>query len=70
MKKLFLAAVVSSLLMFASALSAADAASPKTVIHVITVQWKADAKPDQIAKVMNVVASLPSQYPGITRVWT
>jgi hypothetical protein len=70
MKQLLLVAVASTLLTFAPSLGAADATSPKTVIHVITVQWKADAKADQIAKVMDVVASLPSQYPGITRVWT
>ena len=65
-----LLAVASTLLMFASSLSAADATSPKTVIHVITVQWKPDATADQIANVLSVVASLPGQDSGIIRVWT
>lgn len=43
---------------------------PKTVLHVITVQWKSDATPAQIDKAIKGVEALPSQYPGITRVWT
>jgi hypothetical protein len=67
MKRLFLfilAAVITATAMFA-----ADAA-PKTVIHVITVKWKTGVTPAQIDKVLEVVATMPSQYPGITRVWT
>lgn len=55
--------------MMTAAVFAADAA-PKSVIHVITVKWKADATPAQIDKVLEVVAALPSQNAGITRVWT
>ncbi len=44
--------------------------SPKSVIHVINVRWKADATDAQIKKVLEVVATLPSQNAGITRVWT
>lgn len=43
---------------------------PKTVLHVITVKWKADATPAQIDKALKGVEALPAQYPGITRVWT
>ena len=42
----------------------------KTVIHVITVKWKSAATPAQISKVLEVVAAMPSQYQGVTRVWT
>jgi len=67
MKNLFLSLVVATLL----SVSQAAAAPPTSVIHVITVQWKADAKPEQIEKVLSTVAALPSQYPDlITRVWT
>jgi antibiotic biosynthesis monooxygenase (ABM) superfamily enzyme len=48
----------------------AAATSPKSVIHVITVQWKSTATPAQIAKAIQGAEALPSQYPGITRVWT
>jgi antibiotic biosynthesis monooxygenase (ABM) superfamily enzyme len=67
MKNLLLA--VAATLMLGTGLFAADA-TPKTVIHVITVQWKADATPEKIAKVLSVVADMPSQYPGLTHVWT
>jgi antibiotic biosynthesis monooxygenase (ABM) superfamily enzyme len=53
----------------ATALFAADA-KPKTVIHVISVQWKKDATPAQIDKAIKGAEALPSEYPGILRVWT
>ena len=43
---------------------------PKTVIHFITVAFKADTKPEQIQAVLDGAQKLPSQYKGITRVWT
>ncbi len=48
--------------------SAADTA-PKSVIHVVTVSWKADATPAQIQAALDGVKALPAGYPGITRVW-
>lgn len=68
MKKLILGMIAATTVMAAS-LFAADPA-PKTVIHVITVKWKADATPAQISKVLDVVRGMPSQGAGITRVWT
>lgn len=44
--------------------------APKTVIHFINVKWKAGTTPQQIQSVMDIVKTLPSKYPGITRVWT
>ena len=64
MKKLLLSLFV------AVALLAADP-TPSTVIHVISVKWKADAKPEQIEKVLKLVADLPNEYPSvIIHVWT
>lgn len=68
MKRVFLAACAAAAIM-ASGLIAADTA-PKTVIHVITIQWKPAATPAQIEKAIQGAQALPSQYPGITRVWT
>jgi len=68
MKKLFLG-MFAAAMMITSSLFAADA-TPKSVIHVITVQWKSGTTPAQIEKVMAAVAKLPSEYPGITHVWT
>ncbi len=55
--------------LLATGLIAADTA-PKSVIHVITIQWKATATPAQIEKAIRGAEALPSEYPGITRVWT
>lgn len=66
-RKLFLAALAATM-MLASAF-AADS-KPKTVIHVITIKWKSDAKPAQIEQAIQAAEALPSAYPGITRVWT
>jgi len=48
----------------------ADDTAPKSVIHFITVAFKADAKPEQIQAVLDGVQKLPREYKGITRVWT
>jgi antibiotic biosynthesis monooxygenase (ABM) superfamily enzyme len=66
-RKLFLIACAG--VMLATGLSAADT-TPKTVIHVITVQWKSGVTPAQIEKALKAAEALPAQYPGITRVWT
>ena len=68
MKKL-IQAVLTATMLLAGGLFAADA-TPKTVIHVISVKWKADASQAQISKALDAVAAMPSQYPGITHVWT
>jgi uncharacterized membrane protein YdfJ with MMPL/SSD domain len=44
--------------------------SPKTVIHVVTVNFKAEATKEQIQAAVDGVKKLPSQYKGITHVWT
>jgi hypothetical protein len=50
--------------------TSALAEAPKSVIHFITVAFKADATPEQIQAVLDGAQKLPSQYKGITRVWT
>lgn len=50
--------------------TSALADAPKSVIHFITVAFKADAKPEQIQAALDGAQKLPSQYKGITRVWT
>jgi len=41
---------------------------PKSVIHVITIQWKADATPQQIQQALQAAENI--SYPGIKNVWT
>jgi antibiotic biosynthesis monooxygenase (ABM) superfamily enzyme len=68
MKKALLALVAAGFLILTGAL--AQDATPKTVIHVITVKWKSDASQAQIDRALQTVAALPSKYPGIKHVWT
>jgi stress responsive alpha/beta barrel protein len=51
-----------------AALLFAAPAKPKTVIHVIAVQWKAEAAPAQIEKAIKAVETM--NYPGLKSVWT
>ena len=59
-----------SLLLVIAATSFASAApnKPKSVIHVITVQWKADATPEQIQKAIQAAENIA--FPGVKNVWT
>ena len=54
-KKLFLAALT-AMVMLATGALAADT-KPKSVIHVITVKWNADAKPAQIEQAIKAADS-------------
>ena len=67
-RKTFLTACA-AIAILATTMFAADV-KPKTVIHVISVKWKADAKPAQIDQAIKAAEALPAAYPGILRVWT
>lgn len=69
MKKVLLALLAAASLLFTTTLTAADSA-PQSIIHVVTVTWKAGTTPEQIQAALDGVKALPAQYPGITRVWT
>lgn len=43
-------------------------ARPKSVVHIITVQWKSDASQAQIDKAIKAVETM--NYPGLKNVWT
>ena len=65
----FLLAAVLSLFAVPTRVQAEDTA-PKSVIHVITVAWKAGTTPAQIKAALEGAQKLPSKYKGITHVWT
>lgn len=44
--------------------------APKSVIHVVTVSWKAGTTPEQIKAALDGAQKLPAAYKGISRVWT
>ncbi|HEY0966036.1 MAG TPA: Dabb family protein [Opitutaceae bacterium] len=69
MKKLILSLLTVGLLAF-GAVSASAQSAPKSVIHVVTVKWKAGTTDAQIKAALDGVQKLPSAYKGITRVWT
>lgn len=69
MKKILATLLTVALLACATAASASDTA-PKSVIHVVTVTWKAGTTPEQIQAALDGAQALPAAYPGIARVWT
>jgi hypothetical protein len=71
MKKLMLTLMTAGLLTLgATTVSAQTATVPKSVIHVVTVSWKAGTTPEQIKAALDGAQALPAKYNGITRVWT
>lgn len=50
--------------------AAVSETAPKSVIHVVTVAWKPDTKPEQITAALDGVKAMPAKYPGLKRVWT
>lgn len=54
----------------ASKKATASATATKSVIHVVTVTWKAGTTPEQIKAALDGAQKLPAAYKGITRVWT
>jgi uncharacterized protein (DUF1330 family) len=71
MKKLIMTLMIAGLLSVGAAtLSAQTSTAPKSVIHVVTVAWKAGTTPEQIKAALDGAQALPAQYKGITHVWT
>jgi len=68
MKKIITTLLTAGLLTFAVANASAQTA-PKSVIHVVTVKFKAFASPEQIKEALDGVLALPTKYKGITHVW-
>ena len=42
---------------------------PKTILHVVTVKWKADATPAQRQAALAGVKTMAGKIPGITNIW-
>lgn len=43
---------------------------PKTILHIVTVLWKADATEAQKLKAIDGVKEMAAAIPGMTNVWT
>lgn len=42
---------------------------PKSILHVVTVKWKADSTPAQQQAAIDGVKMMAAKIPGITNVW-
>lgn len=69
MKKILTTLALASFLSLGLAAASAQSA-PKSVIHVITVDWKEGTTPEQIQAALDGAQALPAKYTGITHVWT
>jgi hypothetical protein len=65
-----LTAVSAAFGIFAVGALFAQMMTPKSVIHVVTLKWKADATTEQIAAALKGVETIAETYDGVTRVWT
>lgn len=70
MKKLFALVLTAVALALGTTGALAADTAPKSVIHVVTVAWKAGTTPEQIQAALDGAKALPASYKGITRVWT
>jgi antibiotic biosynthesis monooxygenase (ABM) superfamily enzyme len=70
MKKLISRLVLLIALVGGVAVASAADTAPKSVMHVVTVSWKAGTTPEQIQAALDGAKALPAAYPGILRVWT
>lgn len=69
MKKLLFTLLTSAVLAFGTA-NASEQTAPKTIIHVVTVAWKAGTTPEQIKAALDGAQAMPESYKGLTHVWT
>jgi hypothetical protein len=69
MKKLLITLLTATVLTLGASNVFAQTA-PTTVLHVVTVKWKAGTTPEQIKAALDGVQALPAAYKGITHVWT
>lgn len=68
--KVALAAFAAFALFGAGLLTGANTfGTPKSVLHIITVQWKADATADQKTAALEGVKKMAAAFPGIKNVW-
>ena len=68
MKKLLVTLFTATFLVLGAA-RAAESTTPKTVLHVVTVKWKAGTTAEQVKAALDGVQALPATYKGIVHVW-
>ncbi len=68
--KQFLMIAMAAVMLTVGASTGYSQQTPKSVIHVVTVKWKAGTTPAQIKAALDGVHVLQDKYKGITNVWT
>lgn len=68
MKKVLLTLVAAAALTMGTA--EAKAKRPTSVVHVVTIKWKAGTTPEQIESALAGARTVADSYKGITRIWT
>ncbi len=68
-QSLFLVPAAAAFFAAGVVLGAAGVEKPKSVIHVVTLNWAEGASEDAIAKALEGVETLAAEYDGISRVW-
>lgn len=64
-------ALAGAVLLFAAGVAAGANrfSKPKTILHVVTIQWKDDATTEQKQAALDGVEKMAAEVPGITRIW-
>lgn len=70
MKKFLLTLIAATVLSLGATTATASETAPKSVVHVVSVKWKAEATKEQIQAALDGVQALPAAFKGITHVWT
>lgn len=68
-RKILLVCATVAVFALAVAASQNKFGQPKSILHIITVQWKADSTAEQRQAAINGVKTMASQIPGVTNVW-
>jgi hypothetical protein len=70
-KKIRFTVAVALSLVFGLAITAAATATsaPGTILHVVTVQWKADSTPAQQQAALDGLRKMATEIPGIKTIW-
>jgi hypothetical protein len=68
-RKILLVCAMASVFALAVAAAQNKFGQPKSILHIITVQWKADSTAAQRQAAVDGVKAMASQIPGVTNVW-
>ncbi|HEX5083811.1 MAG TPA: Dabb family protein [Blastocatellia bacterium] len=68
-RKILLVCAMASVFALGVAAAQNKFGQPKSILHIITVQWKADSTAAQRQAAVDGVKAMASQIPGVANVW-